>query len=44
MYKNQGKLFWECIISTGGGKGLICSTVCLLFHLIVKRLYIIIVQ
>ena len=33
MYKNQGKLFWECIISTGGGKGSICSTVCLVISL-----------
>ena len=33
MYKNQGILFWECIISTGGGKGLICSTVYLVILL-----------
>ena len=33
MYKNQGKLFWECIISTGVGKGLICSIVCLVISL-----------
>ena len=33
MYKNQGILFWGCIISTGGGKGLISSTLYLVILL-----------